>query len=116
MRLIGEVQFIPKFMLDAKRMGHGIYSFVRKENLFHSICKQYQLSNNDESFVEQQIASMILTHNLTKLSEYLQSANQFEKRYIVKNESNITTLMKQTNWLKGMNLVKLAATQWKSQN
>ena len=27
-KLIGEVQFIPKFMLDAKRMGHGIYSFV----------------------------------------------------------------------------------------
>ena len=66
--------------------------------------------------MEQQIPSMILTHNLTELSKYLQSVNQFEKKYIVKNESSITTLMKETNWLKGMNLVKFAATQWKQQN
>ena len=115
-QLIGEIQFIPKFMLDAKRMGHGIYSFVRKQNLFHSICKQYQLSNNNEKFAEEQLSSMILTQNLSDLSKHLESATQFEKEYIVKNEMKIKTLMKETNWIKGINLVQLCAKQWRQES
>ena len=102
-------------MLDAKRMGHGIYSFVRKENLFHSIYKQYQLSTHDQLFAQEQISSMILTHNLSNLSKYFQSATKFEKQYIVQNEANLIQLMKETDWSKGIKFVKLVAAQWKQE-
>ena len=84
---------------------YGIYSFVRKENLLHYICKQYRLSNNDDSYAQQQMSSIILTHNLSNLSRYLENATQFEKEYIVKHESRFVELMKETDWLKGIKSV-----------
>ena len=39
-QLIGEIQFLVQFMLDAKKITHSVCGFVRKQDLFEQLTKQ----------------------------------------------------------------------------
>ena len=101
--IIGEVQFLLKFMLNAKKMGHSVYSFVRKKDLFNSINKTYNL--NDFNITERKIKKMIISQNLSKLSLYFENITQNQLEYIKKNKENFIYLFKdQIGWKKGLKL------------
>ena len=111
-KLISEVQFIPKFMLEAKKLGHSIYSFVRKGDLFHSIYNQNQLWINDNKFAKKSIKRMIATKNMTQFSKHLESLTQSEKNHVIKMQPFWMELMQELNWKKGSKLLKIRITSW----
>ena len=101
--LIGEVQFLLKFMLKAKKMGHSVYSFVRKKDLFNSINKTYNLNNFN--IIERKIKEMIVSKNMSKLSLYFENIKENQLEYIKKNKEIFTYLFKdQIGWTKGLKL------------
>ena len=49
-RLIGEIQFLLNWMLNAKKLGHSLYGYVRNYDLIKQISMlYYQYDNNKES-------------------------------------------------------------------
>ena len=65
-KLVGEIQFLLDFMLKAKKMGHSIYSFVRKQDLYDKINHYVNDSCNNKENIEQRLKQMIL-YNYRKI-------------------------------------------------
>ena len=112
-RVIGEIQFLLSFMLIAKKMGHSIYSFNRKEDLFG---KLYDKCTNDKNvcnnkIIEKNLRSMILTRNMFKFSIFCQTMNKYEKDYICKNFNMLDKFMKDNHWNKARKLLKIVTKQ-----
>ena len=108
-RVIGEIQFILSFMLKAKKMGHSIYSFNRKKQLFD---KLYNMCSNDKNIhnkemMESNLHSMILTRNMFKFSLFCQTMNRYEKEYVVENYKRLDNFMQDNHWNKGRKLLNI---------
>ena len=102
--LIGEIQFIVKFMLDAKKMGHSIYSFVRKKDLFDKICNKLENESNNKQEIEKNIKQMIISQNLTQFSLFFQIFSENEKDFVLNNKEMILNFLKENKWNKGTKL------------
>ena len=111
--VIGEIQFLLSFMLTAKKMGHSIYSFNRKQELFD---KLYNICDNDENVcdskkIDKNLRSIILTRNMVKFSLFCQTMNKYEKEYIVKNYDMLDKFMKDMHWNKARKLLKIVGNR-----
>ena len=107
--LMGEIQFLAKFMLEAKKMGHSIYSFVRKQDLFEKIylnCNNYNITKNGK-LIENKLRKMIVTQNLTQFSKYFESISKDELKYIQLNKKVLLGFLKQNEWKRGLKLFEI---------
>ena len=107
--VIGEIQFILSFMLKAKKMGHSVYSFNRKKELYD---KLYDICDNDKNIyndntIDRILRSIILTRNMFRLSLFCQTMNKYEKEYISKNYKMLDKMMKDNDWNKGRKLLTI---------
>ena len=103
--IIGEVQFLLRFMLNAKKMGHSIYSFVRKEDLFNNINKIVNLNNFN--VIQRRIKKMIISKNMTQLSVYFENIKENQLKWIVNNKKDFVYLFEQMGWKKGLKLFNI---------
>ena len=103
-KIIGEIQFLLSFMLDAKKMSHKTYSFLRKEELYR---KLYQLSQFDENSLLNKLSKIILSHNINQLSKFFETMSLKEKYFVLKNENVIVNILKENKWKKGEKLLQL---------
>ena len=109
--LVGEVQFLLSFMLKAKKIGHSVYSFVRNEFYYKEISNY--LNNNKYKMNDSILNRIILTRNISLLSNILENCNQQDKlNYFVKNENSICQFLKQSHWSKGLKLFQLFVKSW----
>lgn len=115
-KIIGEIQFLLGFMLDAKKLGHSIYSFQRKQEFYDKLSStKEQDNNNDNNIIVHRLHSIISSKNMAKFSSYLEATtNLNEKLFIVQNEKNITQMLQQHHWTKGINLFQLFVQLYKS--
>ena len=93
-------------MLDAKKMGHSIYSFLRKQELFekiHQICDTNEINNQ---YINKKLKRMIMTQNLSNFSKYLETIKQNEFEFISSNKEIFINLLSETKWKKGLNVFK----------
>ena len=94
-----------KFMLDAKKMGHSIYSFARKQELFskiHKMCNIHELDTDGNVLIEKKLKRMIITKNLSKFSSYFENINKFELEYVKSNKQTFESLINENGWRKGL--------------
>ena len=90
-RLIGEIQFLLDFMLTAKKMGHAIYKFLRKEEFYSKLNKLMMDDTNSESIFYNFI-KFITFKNLNELAEFYTTINKQEKLFILENRDRIRKL------------------------
>lgn len=86
-------------------MGHSIYSFQRKSELFEKLSQLMMASettNGDNILV--MLRKYILSYNMTKFSTFFENMTVKEKYYILKKKSQIINLLKQSEWNKGLAL------------
>ena len=107
--IIGEVQFLLKFMLDAKKMGHSTYAMMRKHDLFHDIYKTVNV--NDFNIVERKIKKMIVSKNMTQLSIYFENRTQNQLSYVRKNKEKFIHVFNQIGCKKGLKLFDIYVNQ-----
>ena len=89
-------------MLDAKKMGHSVYSFARKGELFNKINSICDSNNNKSTTVE--IKKIILSKNLLKFSLYLQNIDDDGYNWIIESKDVFLNLLQQTKWKKGLDI------------
>ena len=114
--IVAEVQFLVNFMKKAKHLGHAIYSFCRKEDLFKSINKQVNVSygnngdgsgdDSSDDGLSNELKKMIFTHNLSQFSLYLELCNDNQRKYILKNKEKLTKFIKENKWQRGLKLIQ----------
>ena len=93
-------------MLDAKKMGHSIYSFARKGELFNKINSICDINNINSKYITTEIKKMIVSKNLSKFSLYFKNINDNEYKWIVSNKDIFLNLLEQTKWSKGLQIVE----------
>ena len=93
-------------MLDAKKMGHSIYSFARKKELFEKV--NLIIDNNivNKEYINKQLKQMILSQNLSKFSLYFETISEKEYSYILSNKQLFINSVNQNKWSKGLKLFK----------
>ena len=123
-RMIGEVQFIAKFMLNAKKKGHKYYNFLRNQTLYHQIKSVVNDSDNYQYQFER-LRMIIITKDYTQLSQYVlfgkldKIIHYFDNKNKNKNKNNNSNLNGSVNvvqqllslcdlsdWTKGKDLLK----------
>lgn len=102
MRLIGEIQFIPKFMLEAKKKGHSVYGFVRKHDYFSKLSQLIKNSNNDEKYNLNRMLRIILSQNMLQFSSFFQNWNQTDKQFVLKYKNEIYSSLESNQWKQGL--------------
>ena len=107
---VGEIQFLLKFMLIAKKKQHSIYGFVRNETFFNELANI--VYNNDCDEKEKQIKTYILSENMSNWSKFLETALPFDKKYIFDNKKNISECLAQNSWDKGRRLLQQTVLSW----
>lgn len=103
-------------MLNAKKLGHSIYSFVRKQSLFSKIAKLRSDDSNISSQTEQdrffaKLSKTITSKNMFQFSRFFETLNLSEKYYILKNKSKIEGMLQQKKWDKGLKLFEAVIKQ-----
>lgn len=68
---IAEIQFLLKFLLHAKRLGHKYYSVKRRELFINSIYNNVYNINNDYYRYQNKIIALINDNNINELSNQL---------------------------------------------
>ena len=117
MRLVSEIQFLLKFMLEAKKISHGFYSFVRKKHFYHNLYLLNQLiinneknENNNENnqqiwpILKKLLITQILSHNKNVFAQIIQLLYKNELKCIKlkENQNEILNVLKQNGWKKGI--------------
>ena len=94
--LIGEIIFMLDFMVDAKKLGHIFYSFVRNEDIYRDISKRiiYNLKQ------EKEIESIILRKDYKLLIDYL-LFGELDKNKDNINSTQLLKICKLSKWAKG---------------
>lgn len=108
-RMIAEVQFILKFMLDTKKKQHKIYSLLRKEDLFEQLNQLYY-GTNDEKQTQEYLNLIIMNQNIKQFSLFFQTMNKNELEFVLKNKKYIDDLLLLSNFEKGKRLFELLVT------
>ena len=99
-RIIGEIQFLLKFMLNAKKIGHSYYSFYRKKEYYEKLDKINNSLMNNHNVIENVLKTQILSQNKNVFSKILHLLMKNEKLHLIKN-SNILKKLQQSQWKKG---------------
>ena len=118
--IVGEIQFLLKFFLTAKKMGHSVYSFVRKQGLFdqiHRNVENFQVSSvngKSNQLIKQKINYIILNKNLSQLSFYFENIvpNSNEMKFIISNKDYFNHCLKHAQWKRGVKLFDSFVTTW----
>ena len=111
MELVGEVQFLLKCMLLAKKIGHSVYSFVRNEYYYKEIA--FYLSDRYK-MNDSMLNPIILSKNISLFSNMLENCNTYDKEnYFLKQENEICTFLKESHFTKGLKLFQLFVKKWK---
>ena len=102
-RIIGEVQFLLSMMLNAKKKGHSVYSFVRNRDYFCDLNKYLYNNINING-----VFKTIITKNLMSFYLMIKNANRNEiKNVFMENKDEILKLIKANGWKKGEKLFVL---------
>ena len=92
-------------MLNAKKLGHSIYSFSRKGELFKKINKSCNINVNiNGKIIENKLKRMIITKNLLKFSLYFENTNEKELIFISSIKHILLDMLDQNEWKKGKNV------------
>ena len=107
-KIIGEIQFILQFMLDAKKRGHKSYAFMRNNDLYKQLNKLYYYDNIKNGINLDYLKPIIMNNNINKFSLFLQSMNKQEKQYFLnqKNQKEMQELLRFADFEKGEKLFK----------
>ena len=106
--VVGEVQMLIKFMLEAKKIGHSVYSFVRNKEYYNEISLFLNKKMNSK-----EINKIILSQNLSLFSMVLENSSKYDQtEYLMKNKENIVKFLNQSDWKKGLKLFKLFVNRW----
>ena len=98
----GELQFLLQFMLDAKKIGHIFYSFLRKKRLYKQLTNRVR----DQNF--QSIKSMFTTYIVSKNTNMFFTVLMIltDKEISIlkqtKNQKEIEQLISSNHWTKGL--------------
>lgn len=125
-KLIGEIQFVLDFMLEAKKMGHVYYSFLRNRDLYNEIytdnltknkfkdnCINIDKNKDKNDNYLDSLKSMVLNQNYEELTNFILYGN-FNNviKYYTNNKDNsndvislLVQLCKQNDWQKGLKLL-----------
>ena len=107
-KMIAEIQFMLNFMVDAKKLGHVYYGFIRNEDLHHAVANKIESRmNSDSSIVE--LKSIIIQKNWDKLVKFVLYggiAQLLQKRWY--KISQVIKLCKLTEWQVGYDLILFA--------
>ena len=105
-RLIGEIQFLLKFMLTAKKMGHSIYSFQRKYDFYKQLNEMIYFYdvNMTDNYIYGDLRKHILSHSMFDFSSFLFHSTPIEQNYIIKNKNVFDKLLHRSQWNKGKEL------------
>ena len=76
--IVGELQFLLKFMLNAKKIGHSIHSFLKKEELYIKLFNQDE-SSRKKNLIYDELNKIILSKNMSRFSAFFQMMNDTEK-------------------------------------
>ena len=111
-RIIGEIQFILKFMLNAKKRDHKVYELKRKDELFHSLHKQFYQDRNDREKLYDRLAAIGVNHNMNQLCLFLQTMNSFERKFIETQDEqgNVIKCFQDCKFAKGLTMLSLLQT------
>ena len=101
-------------MLQAKKMGHAVYSFQRKKDYFMRLNRIVINDNNVDNlfFI---LRKYILHQNMQSLSLFFQTLKMNEKYLILKNEQKIYQLFQISKWSKGQKLFDVVLKDMKQQ-
>ena len=109
--VIGEIQFLVGFMLDAKKMGHSSYSFLRKQDLFDAIYNN--VNNKDDRSIQSKIDFIILNKDMKQLSNHLANmTNNYQIKYIISQKQTFLKCFEQTKWVKGKKVFESCISKW----
>ena len=113
MSIIGEIQFLLSFMLEAKKIGHSFYAFQRKQEYFEKLNQlNILLANKDGTFVRNALQTQILSQNKNTFSRLLHLLNDDELEIVRAmkmengNDVSVLTKLKQNHWRKGEKIFK----------
>lgn len=116
--LFGFVFLMKSIMVQAKKAGHFIYSFIRKKDLFDQLSTMITTTGKDKKNYMDNILfemnKLVLTRNMSQLSLFFETMNSYEKFVILKNEAKIKQFFKQNDWSKGLKLYQLVIDQCSS--
>ena len=119
-RIIGEIQFLLKWMLEAKKLGHSIYSFVRNKHYYTEI--NDLIVNIDKKFETnklnkiKEIEKIAVQRNVSLMYTLLQGTNETEKTHFwIEKESQLRKMFVKNRWEKGLKLYDLFLNSWKVQ-
>ena len=107
--IIGEIQFMLDWMVDAKSMGHIHYGFLRNEYLYRQLAEKLEHENNvdikEKTFELVQdcgrkdyysLSKLVLIGTIDKLTHH--KSHNFDFKHLL-------TLCEQGNWSKGLKLL-----------
>ena len=96
-------------MIKAKKMGHSIYSFVRKKDYYEkigNIINSYDNQFNDQEMFLR-LKKIIFSHNMQHLSLLFQTMNAKEINFVLRNKNELSSLFNQSQWQRGLKLFDL---------
>ena len=134
--IVGEVQMMLEFMLQAKKIGHSVYrysvfcvsycycascvylchaivlnflySFVRNEDYYKEV-SSYLTSKLDTNT----LYPVIISRNMTLFANMLLNCNSYDKdEFFIKEKDQIVVFLKEANWKKGLKLFNLYINSW----
>lgn len=93
-------------MLDAKKLGHSIYAFSRKNEFYY---KLNQMVTNGDDQVMSKLNKYILAKDLEKFSLFFEHLTQKEKNVVQSNLKQIEQMLLQNRWHKGEMLLSIVS-------
>ena len=106
MSIIGEIQFLTKFMLISKKMGYRFYSFCRKHEFYQNL-NNLNKQTNDLEIILKLLQTQMLSKNKNVFSKIMQSLYKNEIENIKQSKEKqqfILKKLKRNNWKKGIQI------------
>ena len=114
-KMIGEIQCLLNWMLEAKKLGHTLYGFNRNREYMKQLSKLfYNNGNNDNNDNnnenrEREIMSVVTNKNFEKLETLLLFASTSKLQQLKK--SPLEKQLRNSKWKKGIDLYQSTLTR-----
>ena len=109
-------------MTKAKKLGHSIYSFVRKEDFFEKLNGMSEkfgkpdvnTTSTSISYFDniQFIEKVVLSKNMFEFASLFQNWNKLEKTFILQNKDYILRSLQANKWKSGEKLFQYIVDQF----